>query len=117
MNLSLRRPSTDPRIGRVGQAAFGSLKPPFLDGSISVARTVGVAEATQNSDQGRRAKRRALGSRALPLLNRGSRPRAVPMRSEFPQRRQSNYLTADEDNETLDHLLSLSCESSHRREW
>jgi hypothetical protein len=31
------------------------------------------------------------------------------MRSSPAQRRQSSYLTADEDNETLDHLLSLSC--------
>jgi hypothetical protein len=34
------------------------------------------------------------------------------MRNKPAQRRQSSYLTADEDNETLDHLLSLSCRAA-----
>src|SRR5437762_1049931 len=60
-----------------------------------------------------REKRRAprWGSPSI-FKPRSDRPQIIAMRRKPAQRRQSSYLTADEDNETLDHLLSLSCRAA-----
>jgi len=97
------------RTGRIrpGRVDCKRRDPRGNRGSIAADRR---RRRRQHRDElGALAKKKGPPIEGPSIVNRGpDRPQTIAMRKS-PQRRQSSYLTADEDNETLDHLLSLRC--------